>query len=181
MSPAAQTLEGRTRVLVERVLDLRPAARIGPGALVELSQERLRRDPAGFLSGGSTNLAVGRDDPDLLALAVLSGEALDERVRFPREANLQAPVGRVLPDAVEHDDPPCPMHGHEARQPVDQLLALPERARVEDVVAVEEIEHAVRMPVWRPSAPISPSWWRSCRGSSARASSASMQVAPGHS
>src|SRR6187431_170546 len=118
MSPAAQTLEGRTRVLVERVLDLRPTARIGPRTLVELAQERLRRNPAGFLSGRSTNLAVGRDDPDLLVVAVLGGEALDERVRFPREANLQAPVGRVLPDAVEHDDPPGSMHRHEARQSV---------------------------------------------------------------
>src|SRR6187397_3113422 len=141
MSPAAQTLEGRTRVLVERVLDLRPAARIGLYALVEISEERLRRDPAGFLSGGSTDLAVGRDDPDLLLPAVLGGEALDEGVRLLREANDEIPVRRVLPDTVEHDHPPGSAHRHEARQPVDQLLSVSEGAGVEDVVAVEEIEH----------------------------------------
>jgi hypothetical protein len=59
MSPAAQTLEGGTGVLVERVLDLRPTARPGLGAFVEISQEVLRRHPAGFLSGGYADRAVG--------------------------------------------------------------------------------------------------------------------------
>ena len=144
MSPAAQTLEGRTRVLIEHVLDLGAASRCRLGALVEIPQEVLRRDPAGFLSGGSADFTIGGDHPDLLLRAVLGGEALDERVRLRGEANSQLPVGRVLADAVEDDHPTCAAHCDEARQTVDQLLALPERARVEDVVAVEEIEHLAK-------------------------------------
>jgi hypothetical protein len=144
MSPAAQTLEGRTRVLIERVLDLGAASRCRLGALVEIPQEVLRRDSAGFLSGGSADFTIGGDHPDLLLCAVLGGEALDERVRLRREANSQVPVGRVFADAVEDDHAACAAHCDEARQAVDQQLALPERARVKDVVAVKEIEHLAK-------------------------------------
>ena len=144
MSPAAQTLEGRTGVLVERVLDLGPAARVGLGTLVQISQEGLRREPACFLSGSSADLAVGRDDPDLLLLAVLGGESLDERIRLLGVADCQVSVGRVLTDAVEDDHPASAPKRHETREPVDQLLALAKGAGVEDVVAVEEIEHPAK-------------------------------------
>jgi Nucleotidyltransferase domain len=144
MSPAAQTLEGRTRVLIERVLDLGAASRCRLGALVEIPQEALRRHPAGFLSGSSTDFAIGGDHPDLLPSSVLGGEPLDYRVRLRGEANRQVPVRRVLADAVEDDHPACAAHRNEARQAVDQLLTFPERARVEDVVAVEEIEHLAK-------------------------------------
>ena len=144
MSPAAQTLEGRTRVLIERVFDLGAPSRSWLGALVEIPQEALRRHPAGFLSGSSTDFTIGGDHPDLLLSSVLGGEALDDRVRLRGEANRQVPVRRVLADAVEDDDAACAAHCDEARQAVDQLLALPERARVENVVAVEEIEHLAK-------------------------------------
>jgi hypothetical protein len=75
---------------------------------------------------------------------VLCGEALDDRVRLRGEPNCQVPVRRVLADAIEDDDAACSAHGDEARQAVDQLLALPERAGVENVVAVEEIEHLAK-------------------------------------
>jgi hypothetical protein len=87
MSPAAQTLEGRTGVLIECVLDLRPAARHGLGTLVEISQEELRRQPARFLSGSSADFPVGGDDPDLLLLAVLGGKTLDKGVGLVGEAD----------------------------------------------------------------------------------------------
>jgi hypothetical protein len=35
-----------------------------------------------------------------------------------------------------------------AGQPVDELTPVPETARVEDVVSVEKVEHALRMPAW---------------------------------
>src|SRR6186997_1844471 len=141
MSPAAQTLEGRTRVLIERVFDLGAPFKCRLGALVEIPQEVLRRDPAGFLSSSSANLTVGGDHPDLLLRTVLGCEALDERVRLLGEANRQVPVRRVLTDAVEDDHPACASHRDEARQAVHQLVALTERAGVKDVVAVEEVEH----------------------------------------
>lgn len=144
MSPAAQTLEGRTRVLIERVLDLGASSRRRLGALVEVLQEVLRRDPAGLLSGSSADLTIGGDHPDLLLPTVLGGEALDEGVRVLGEADGQVPVRRVLVDAVEDDNATCAAQCDEAREPVDQLIALPKRARVEDVVAVEEIEHLAK-------------------------------------
>ena len=141
MSSAAQTLEGRTRVLIERVLDLGAPSSCPVSALIEIPQEVLRRDPAGFLSRGSADLTIGGDHPHLLLPAVLGGEALDERVRLLGEADGQVAVGRVLADAVEDDHAACTADCDEARQAVDQLIALPERACVEDVVPVEEIEH----------------------------------------
>ena len=141
MSSAAQTLEGRTRVLIERVLDLGASFRCRAGALVEIPQEGLRRNPAGFLSGRSADLTVGRDDPDLLLPAVLRREALDERVGLFGEADLQPAVGGVVAGTVEDDDPAGAAHGDEAREPVGQLHPVTKRARVKDVVAVEEVEH----------------------------------------
>ena len=141
MSPAAETLERRTRVLIERILDLGSRFRRFRASVVELAQEGLRRNPACFLSSRSTDLPVGGDDPDLLARAMLGGEALDERVGLLGEADGQVAVGRVLTDSVEDDDAARAAHRHEAGQPVDQLLALTKRAGVEDVVAVEEVEH----------------------------------------
>jgi hypothetical protein len=144
MSPAPQTLEGRTRVLIERILDLGASSRCRLGALVEIPQEGLRRDPAGFLSGSSSNLTIGRDHPNLLLAAMLGGEALDECICVLGEADGQVTIRCVLADAVEDDDAMCAAQRDEARQAVDQLIALPERARVEDVVAVEEIEHLAK-------------------------------------
>jgi hypothetical protein len=141
MSPAAETLERRTRVLIERVLDPRARFRCLPRAFVEVAQEGLRRDSPRLLPGRAPNGAVGGDDGNLLVDSVLCCEALDEGIRLLCEADGQFAVGGVLPDPVEDDDAPGAAHGDEARQPVDQLLPLAEGAGVEDVVAVEEIEH----------------------------------------
>jgi hypothetical protein len=144
MSSPAQTLEGRTRVLIERVLDLGAFSRCRLGALVEIPQEVLRRNPAGFLSGSSANLTIGGDHPDLLLPTVLGSKTLDECVRVLGEADGQVTIRCVLPDAVEDDHAMCAAQRDEARQTVDQLIALPERARVENVVAVEEIDHLAK-------------------------------------
>ena len=75
---------------------------------------------------------------------MLRREALDQGVRLLGEADGQVAVRRVLADAVEHDHAASATHSDEAREAVDQLLTLSERARVEDVVAVEEIEHLAK-------------------------------------
>jgi hypothetical protein len=75
---------------------------------------------------------------------MLGGEAFDEGVRIVRETNGQVAIGRVLPDAVEDDDAACTAQRDEARQPVDQLLAFRKQPGVEDVVAVEEVEHLAK-------------------------------------
>ncbi len=144
MSPAAETLERRTRVLIERVLDLGALFRRFRASVAELAQEGLRRDTAGLLPGGPSNRPVRGNHPDLLALAMLGGEALDERVCLLGEADGQVAVGCVLTDPVEDDHAARATHRDEARQPVDQLLTLTKRAGVKDVVAVEEVEHLAK-------------------------------------
>src|SRR5262245_6845227 len=106
MSPTAETLEGRTRVLIERVLDSGARFRRLPRAVVEVAQEGLRRHPPRLLPGRAPNGTVRGDHRYLLLRAVLGGEALDQRVRLLREADDELPVGRVLPDPVENDDSP---------------------------------------------------------------------------
>jgi hypothetical protein len=144
MSPAAQTLEGRTRVLIERVLDLGAPFRSLPRAFVEVAQEGLRRDSSSLLPRRAANCLVRGDDPDLFLLPVLGGKALDEGVGLLCEADDQIAVGDVLSYAVEDDHAAGAAHGHEAREPVDQLFPLAEGAGVEDVVAVEEVEHLAK-------------------------------------
>ena len=60
-----------------------------------------------LLPGGAADGAVG-GDPDLLRPAVLGGQALEQRVGRRCEANLERPVGGVLADTVEDDDPRAP-------------------------------------------------------------------------
>ena len=68
---------------------------------------------------------------------MLRGEALEQRVRVLREANLERPVRLVGADAVEHEDAARAFDGDEAREFVAQrawVLIVP---GVEQVVTVE--------------------------------------------
>jgi len=56
------------------------------------------------------------------------------------EADAEGPDLPVLPYAVEHDDATGAAHGHEARELVDELVAVGEPARVEEIRTVEQIE-----------------------------------------
>src|ERR671915_452176 len=62
------------------------------------------------------------------------------------EPNLERAVRGVLAHPVEDDNATGTPKRDEARKPVDQLAPVIEGPRVEDVVAVEEVEHEVRMP-----------------------------------
>ena len=81
--------------------------------------------------------------------AVLGGQPLEQRVGRRGEADLERAVGRVLAHPVEDDDAAGAADGDEARQRVDELAPVGEVARVQDVVAVEEVEHCLRMPAPR--------------------------------
>src|SRR3954454_8894976 len=141
MSPAAETLKDGTCVLIEKILDL-GARFVRFRALgVEVFQEPGGRPPPRLLAGCLPNGLVRGDDPDLLAASVRSGQALDHPVGFDGEAHGKRPARHVVPDPVEDHDAPGPAERHEAREAVDQLLAVPEVARVKDVVSIEEIEH----------------------------------------
>jgi len=87
MSPTAQTLEGRTRVLIERILDSGAHFRRVSRAVVEVAQEGLRRNSPRLLPGSAPNGVIGGDDGDLLVGSVLCREALDEGIRLLREAD----------------------------------------------------------------------------------------------
>ena len=73
-------------------------------------------------------------------LAVLGGEPLEQRVGVRREAHLERAALGVVADAVEDDDAARALHRDEARERVDELARRPRTARVEQVVAVEEVE-----------------------------------------
>ena len=75
---------------------------------------------------------------------MLGGQALEDGVCVWREANLQRAVLLVRSHAVENDDASRSTDGDEARERVDQLVPLLEPGRVEDVVAVEQVERRLR-------------------------------------
>ena len=75
---------------------------------------------------------------------MLGGQALEHGVGVRREANLERPVLLVRTDAVEDDNAAGAMHRHEAGQQVDELAAIFDSSRVQDVVAVEQVEGRVR-------------------------------------
>jgi hypothetical protein len=58
-----------------------------------------------------------------------------------RVAHLERAAADVVAGAVEDDDAARPPDGEEARETVDELLGAPELAGVQEVVAVEEVEH----------------------------------------
>jgi predicted nucleotidyltransferase len=75
---------------------------------------------------------------------VLGGKTLDDIVGVGRELNLQGPDRPLLPLPVEDDDAARTAQSHVAGEAVDELTAVTEGARVEDVVPVEEIEHVAK-------------------------------------
>src|SRR5207248_9725552 len=75
-----------------------------------------------------------------LVAAVVGGEALEQRVRMWGVAHLERATADEVADAVEDDDAPCPTEGEVARERIPQLLRVREAARVQEVVAVEEVE-----------------------------------------
>ena len=107
---------------------------------LELADERLRGDVLDVDPGRRGNGAVAGDEHDVGPAPVLGGEPLEQRVGMGGEANLERPVDDVLPHPVEHDDAPGAALRHEGRERVGELARRRERAGVEQVVAVEQIQ-----------------------------------------
>ena len=74
---------------------------------------------------------------------VLGGQPLEQRVGVRRVPDRERPDLDLLADAVEDDDPARPVHGDEAGELVGQLAHVGASARVEQVVAVEEVERGL--------------------------------------
>src|SRR5439155_13726219 len=92
------------------------------------------------LPGSSEPGRVRGDDADPLAIPVLDGRPLDQPVGVGLEANLERAVRGLVAGAVEDDDAARAAERDEAREPVDELAPLAEAPRVQQVVAVEEVE-----------------------------------------
>ena len=110
------------------------------GRRLEVSDEGRRGQLHHLLARGAAHGEVGGDEADAFAAAKLSGELLEHGVRMGRVADLERTVRPLLADTVEDHHSAGALEGHEARKPVDELTRIRERARVEDVVTVEEIE-----------------------------------------
>ena len=104
-----------------------------------------------FLSRRAPDRLIRGDDADPLAAPVLGGEPFEHVVRMRGVTNLERADPSRLPCAVEDDHAVRALQRDEAGEHVDQLALATEAPRVEDVVAVEEVEHElVRMPAMEP-------------------------------
>ena len=84
---------------------------------------------------------------------MLRREALEDVVGVRRVADLERPECARVSVTVEDDDAPRSLQRDEAGERVDELTLVRERSRVQDVVAVEEVQHRpLRMPDLQPEA-----------------------------
>jgi hypothetical protein len=140
--PAFEPLPG---LVVEGALDGRASgARRDRLVGSELAEEVLRRDSARLLPSRRADGSIRGDDDDGLAASVVGSEAFEHVVRVVGEAHFERADRAVVPHAVEDDDAPRTGERDVTRQAVDELAAVPEASRVEDVVSVEEIEHCAK-------------------------------------
>src|SRR5919201_1582562 len=146
---ATHPLQPLARLRVELVANLAHPV-LAVRHLLQIVEEGLRRHLLRREAGGPANGAVGRDDDDVLALAMLRRETFEERVRMFREADLQRPVGLVGTDAVEDEDPTRTFDGDEARELVAERPAVRVATGVEQVVAVEQVQRRLRHGVGGP-------------------------------
>src|SRR5712691_7900978 len=80
---SAESFETRARLGVDAIGETGgPLLAVGRGP--KLAEERLRGDARDLAARGAQNGRIGRDDHDTLAVAVLGGEALEERVGVRR-------------------------------------------------------------------------------------------------
>jgi len=106
---------------------------------------------ADLLARSTPDRSIGGDDANPLAAAVLGGQPFEHVVRVRGVANFERAHPCCLPCPVEDDHAARTLQRYEAGEHVDQLALATEAARVEDVVAVEEVEHElVRMPAMEP-------------------------------
>jgi hypothetical protein len=75
---------------------------------------------------------------------MVRGQALENVVRVVGEANLESPDCALVSHTVEDDDAPRSGERDVTRQAIDELAPIAEAARVEDVVAVEEVQHRAK-------------------------------------
>ena len=110
---------------------------------LQVTDEGGRTELHHLLARGAAHGEVGGDEADAFPAAKLGGELLEHRVCVRCIADLERAVRPFFADTVEDHYPTRALEGDEARKLVDQLARIRERAGVEDVVAVEEVERGV--------------------------------------
>src|SRR3990172_5618571 len=138
--PAAQALESLAGLGVEAVAELRARLLAVLDGSKLVAHEVRRRDLLHLDSGGAAHGGVGGDEADALARPVLGRESLEQRVGVRRVAHGEPAELALLAGPVEADAPACAARRDEARERVGQLAHVREAARVQEVVAVEEVE-----------------------------------------
>src|SRR3990170_9030292 len=96
---APQPLESLASLLVERVAQAR-AVRLLVTRLLEGFEERAGRALLHRLARRAPDGEVGRDEADLLVVAVLGGEPLEQCIRVRRVADCERPDLGIGADAV---------------------------------------------------------------------------------
>ena len=142
---AAEALEALARLGVEPVAEPRsrpPLLRLGIAMArrLELGQEAPRGDLQHLLPRHAAHRVVGGHDADLLGAAILGREALEEVVRMRGPPHLERSDSALDPGPVEDDDSARATPRDEAREEVDELVRVGPLARVQQVVAVEEVQ-----------------------------------------
>ena len=95
-------------------------------------------------TGRAAERRVGRDEANALCDAMFGSKPFEERIRVSRIPHLEASHDAVFSPSVEDDDAPRAFDRHEVGEAVDEISRAAELARVQDVVAVEEIQGRLR-------------------------------------
>src|SRR5215211_795435 len=141
---APHLLQSRSRFFVDAVAN--PARRIlSMFDRCQVGRELARAHLCYLHPGRAANGFVGGDEDHLLPIAMLRCETLENGVGVRRVANLERPVPFLGADSVEDDDAARAAQRDVARQHVHELPPVFDPRRVEDVVAVEEIERPVSL------------------------------------
>jgi hypothetical protein len=109
----------------------------------EVAEERPRGELSHLLARCAAYRRVRGDEADELRRAMLSCKALDQGVRVRRESDLERAERAIVAAAVEDDDAASALGRHKARERVGQLTGVRVVSRVEQVVAVEEVERGI--------------------------------------
>src|SRR5215213_6217561 len=136
---ATEPLEPRARLGIQRVREPRALLLLVP-RLLQVGEEGSGRALLHLLPGRTEDREVGRDQADDLAVAVLSGEALEQRVRVQSVPDRERPQLGIAAGSVPDEEAPRTTHGDEGGERVRQLALVGVAAGVEEVVPVEEVQ-----------------------------------------
>jgi hypothetical protein len=141
--PAPQPLEPLPRLGVDAIGERRwlPLRVLRP---LEIAEERPRADLHHLLPGRTANRRVRGDEADAIGRPVLRREPLEQCVRVRRVADVERPVVLVGARPVKDEDATGALDRDEAGERVAQLAQIREPARVQQVVAVEQVQGRVR-------------------------------------